>query len=153
MERRAVLKKLGVAGTLGTLAGCVGVSEQTSTPTASGDDESDGDDDCVDPDDDDGAADVAGTLLFVPRLAFEAITAPVYGTQFHSELDADAERERLIAYRDYYVEELGSEEQLQSTIASLADTTEVDHLLHDFLRVCVCDLPPSITEETLPGGG
>ncbi|WP_435317072.1 extracellular solute-binding protein [Haloarchaeobius sp. TZWSO28] len=41
MERRAVLKKLGVAGTLGTLAGCVGVQEQ-STATQANDDNSGG---------------------------------------------------------------------------------------------------------------
>ncbi len=34
MERRAVLKKLGVAGTLGTLAGCVGVQEQSTDTQA-----------------------------------------------------------------------------------------------------------------------
>lgn len=79
--------------------------------------------------------------------AFRMHDRPMYGTQFHSELDADAERERLIAYRDYYSEEMGSDVLFQTTLASLADTTEVDHLLYDFLRVCVCGLPPSVLED------
>lgn len=39
MDRRTVLKNLGIAGTIGALAGCVGVQEQgsTDTPASSGD--------------------------------------------------------------------------------------------------------------------
>ena len=69
-----------------------------------------------------------------PFQAFRLDGLPVYGTQFHSELDADRELERLIAYRDYYTREIGSDEEFQQIVSGLADTSEVDHLLYDFLR-------------------
>lgn len=69
-----------------------------------------------------------------PNQAFRIEGKPIYGTQFHSELDARREHERLIAYRDYYRSELGGDEAFQRIIDSLAPTTEVDHLLYDFLR-------------------
>lgn len=65
--------------------------------------------------------------------AFRLVDAPVYGTQFHSELDAARERERLIAYREYYRQDLPTDRDFQSVIDGLAETTEVDSLLHDFL--------------------
>jgi len=65
--------------------------------------------------------------------AFRLKDAPVYGTQFHSELDAARERERLVAYREYYIRELPTEEDFQRVVNNLAETTEVDSLLHDFL--------------------
>lgn len=65
--------------------------------------------------------------------AFRLKDRPVYGTQFHSELDADRERERLIAYRDYYRQDLPDEDTFQKVLDSLAETSEVDSLLHDFL--------------------
>lgn len=58
---------------------------------------------------------------------------PVYGTQFHSELDACRERERLVAYRAHYPEG-GDDATFERLLASLADTTEVDDLLHQFLQ-------------------
>lgn len=72
-----------------------------------------------------------------PNQAFRLPDVPVYGTQFHSELDADSERERLIAYRDYYREDMPDEEQFQAVLDALAETTDVDHLLRDFLTVHV----------------
>ncbi len=57
----------------------------------------------------------------------------IYGTQFHSELDARRERERLEAYWHLYEKELGSDEAFQRVLDSLADTTDADHLLYDFL--------------------
>lgn len=72
-----------------------------------------------------------------PNQAFRLTGVPVYGTQFHSELDADSERERLIAYRDYYHDDMPDEEQFQAVLDALADTTDVDHLLRDFLTVHV----------------
>ncbi len=72
-----------------------------------------------------------------PNQAFRLKGVPVYGTQFHSELDADSERERLIAYREYYREDMPDEEQFQAVLDALANTTEVDHLLRDFLTVHV----------------
>jgi GMP synthase (glutamine-hydrolysing) len=65
--------------------------------------------------------------------AFRLADAPIYGTQFHSELDAARERERLIAYRDYYRQDLPDEDDFQAVLNNLAETTEVDTLLHDFL--------------------
>lgn len=65
--------------------------------------------------------------------AFRLREVPVYGTQFHSELDAARERERLIAYRSYYRNEMPSEEAFQAVMDNLAETTEVDTLLYDFL--------------------
>ncbi|PEN15168.1 glutamine amidotransferase [Longibacter salinarum] len=72
-----------------------------------------------------------------PNQAFRLPDAPMYGTQFHSELDADSERERLIAYRDYYRDDLPDEAEFQAVLDGLAETTEVDHLLRDFLDVFV----------------
>lgn len=65
--------------------------------------------------------------------AFRLREAPVYGTQFHSELDAARERERLIAYREYYSQAFPTEKDFQRVMKNLAETTEVDALLHDFL--------------------
>lgn len=68
-----------------------------------------------------------------PCQAFRLDGLPVYGTQFHSELTADRERERLLAYRDYYREDLPGEDDFQGVLDSLLDTSEVDGLLYDFL--------------------
>ena len=65
--------------------------------------------------------------------AFKIRNKPVYGTQFHSELNAQRERERLIAYRDYYREDMPSKEEFQTVLDDLVDTTVVDRLLHVFL--------------------
>lgn len=67
-----------------------------------------------------------------PHQALRVAGRPVYGTQFHSELDACRERERLVAYRRHYPE-TGDDEAFQRVLDSLADTTEVDDLLHQFL--------------------
>lgn len=68
-----------------------------------------------------------------PNEAFRIKDKPIFGTQFHSELDAHRERERLIRYRTYYKDQLHSEEVFQSIIHGLQETTEVDHLMFDFL--------------------
>jgi GMP synthase (glutamine-hydrolysing) len=68
-----------------------------------------------------------------PNEAFRIKDRPMYGTQFHSELDAHRERERLIRYRQYYLEQLPSEEMFQAVLHGLRETTEVDHLMFDFL--------------------
>lgn len=65
--------------------------------------------------------------------AFRIQDKPIYGTQFHSELDAAAEKARLYAYRDFYTE-VESEADFQAIVASLAETTEVDGLLYAFLQ-------------------
>lgn len=68
--------------------------------------------------------------------AFRMAGKPIYGTQFHSELDAQREKDRLYAYRSHYTE-VSSEEEFQSIIDGLAETTEVDELLYKFLSTCV----------------
>ena len=68
-----------------------------------------------------------------PHQAFRLGDLPIYGTQFHSELDAATMHERLVAYRAHYAKHFGSEEAFQAVIDRLLETTEADHLLHDFL--------------------
>lgn len=68
-----------------------------------------------------------------PNQAFRMGARPMYGTQFHSELDARRERERLVAYRAYY-DEVAADSAFDAVIQSLSETTEADHLLYDFLR-------------------
>lgn len=68
-----------------------------------------------------------------PFEAFRIKDKPMYGTQFHSELDRKREGERLVKYRAYYVDQLHSEEIFQGVMDSLRETTEVDHLMYDFL--------------------
>lgn len=70
-----------------------------------------------------------------PYQAFRMEGTLVYGTQFHSELDARRERERLIRYQRFYLEEMPDDSALQHIIDHLAETTDVDHLLYDFLRL------------------
>lgn len=70
--------------------------------------------------------------------AFRIADRPMYGTQFHSELDADRERERLFRYREHYPE-IAADASFQEVLANLAETSEVDHLLHDFLMTFVVD--------------
>ncbi len=71
-----------------------------------------------------------------PNQAFRIGDKPIYGTQFHSELDASREKDRLYAYRDHYTE-VETEEAFQAIIDGLAETTEVDELLHKFLLTYV----------------
>jgi len=68
-----------------------------------------------------------------PYQAFRFADRPVYGTQFHSKLDAQRERERILKYRDYYRQALPDEASVRRVLANLAETTEVDTLLYDFL--------------------
>lgn len=86
--------------------------------------------------------------------AFKLEGRPVYGTQFHSELDAERERERILVYREYYRDALPDEETVQYVLNDLADTTEVDHLLYDFLTTFVArrqdPTVPSSVEPPVP---
>ncbi len=84
-----------------------------------------------------------------PNQAFRLNGAPVYGTQFHSELDAKRERERILVYREYYRSALPDEETVQRVLDTLADTTEVDNLLYDFLMTFAARPHPSIEPSTL----
>lgn len=83
----------------------------------------------------DAAVDLAYSAT-QPHQAFRIKGKPIYGTQFHSELDAARERERLFTYRDLYPE-IGSEEAFQAILDGLAETTEVDTLMHKFLHTYV----------------
>lgn len=82
-----------------------------------------------------GATELAKNEL--PYQAFRLEGLPIYGTQFHSELDAERERERILVYRKHYRDALPDEETVQYVLDDLADTTEVDHLLYDFLTTYV----------------
>jgi GMP synthase (glutamine-hydrolysing) len=70
--------------------------------------------------------------------AFRMADAPMYGTQFHTELSPDRVRERLVAYRGHY-DEVHTDEAMDQVLASLDETTEADFLLHDFLVRVVID--------------
>jgi GMP synthase (glutamine-hydrolysing) len=80
----------------------------------------------------DGAVELA-TNGTAPFQAFRMKDRPIYGTQFHSELNAEAERARLYEYRDHYPL-MKDETSFQSVLDSLAETTEVDSLLPRFLN-------------------
>lgn len=85
----------------------------------------------------------------IPYQAFKLRDRPVYGTQFHSELDAERERERILVYREYYRDALPDEETVRRVLDDLADTTEVDHLLYDFLMTFVARPDPSEVRGTI----
>lgn len=73
--------------------------------------------------------------------AFRIDGRPMYGTQFHSELDARRERERLFRYRKHYPE-IEADGTFQAVLENLAETSEVDHLLHDFLLKIALERTP-----------
>lgn len=56
----------------------------------------------------------------------------MYGTQFHSELDAETERQRLVAYRGHYPE-MADDKPFQAVLDSLRDSPDADELLKRFL--------------------
>ena len=84
-----------------------------------------------------------------PNQAYRMDDRPLYGTQFHSELDAERERERILVYREYYRSALPDEETVQRVLNNLADTTEVDNLLYDFLMTFVARPHPTTAPSTL----
>ncbi len=67
-----------------------------------------------------------------PFQAIRIKDRPIYGTQFHSELDAEAEEARIIEYRHHYPL-LADDETFRRVVGSLEPTTEVDSLLNRFL--------------------
>lgn len=67
-----------------------------------------------------------------PFQAFRMRDAPIYGTQFHTELDMETERSRLVTYRPYYPE-MQDEAVYQATMNSLRPTPDADDLLRRFL--------------------
>ncbi|PSQ76702.1 MAG: glutamine amidotransferase [Bacteroidetes bacterium QH_7_62_13] len=83
--------------------------------------------------------------------AFRLEQAPVYGTQFHSELNAERERERILVYKEQYRDALPDDGKVQRVLDSLADTTAVDDLLYDFLTTFVArGLPATPLTELVP---
>ncbi len=73
-----------------------------------------------------------------PFQAFRLTDRPIYGTQFHSELDAERERQRLVAYRAHYPE-MQDDTVFAETVGELRDTPEVDRLLYTFLERFAAD--------------
>lgn len=69
-----------------------------------------------------------------PNQAFRLGEAPIYGAQFHPELDEAAERSRLVAYRAHYPES-GDDAEFQAMLASLRPTPHADGLLRRFLEL------------------
>ena len=68
---------------------------------------------------------------------FRIIDRPIYGTQFHSELDSQREAERLIEYREQYADSYESDDAFQAVLDSLKKTTEVDGLMRAFVKTFV----------------
>ncbi|MEM9999117.1 MAG: type 1 glutamine amidotransferase [Bacteroidota bacterium] len=90
-----------------------------------------------------GAIELA-TNSRAPHQAFRMAGLPIYGTQFHSELNAAAERDRLVTYRAYYPE-MQDDARFDAVIGALRETPEVDALLGAFLRTFVAPVPASDT--------
>ncbi|MEO0559611.1 MAG: type 1 glutamine amidotransferase [Bacteroidota bacterium] len=67
-----------------------------------------------------------------PYQAIRIGDLPIYGTQFHSELDEHTERGRLITYRSYYPE-MADDAIFQATLDGLRPSPDADDLLHRFL--------------------
>jgi GMP synthase (glutamine-hydrolysing) len=74
-------------------------------------------------------------LAFSERSRNQAIRlddAPVYGTQFHSELNEERLRERLLVYLNDYVED---EAEYDRIVRSLRPSIDADRLLARFLEL------------------
>lgn len=69
-----------------------------------------------------------------PFQAFRMAGLPIYGTQFHSELDVSTERSRLLAYRGHYPE-MQDDETFQRVLDALHETPDADDLLRRFLML------------------
>ena len=67
-----------------------------------------------------------------PNQAFRLEGLPIYGTQFHSELDAETERQRLLAYRAHYPDMAG-DDAFDAVLDGLRDSPDADDLLRRFL--------------------
>ncbi len=79
----------------------------------------------------DGAVELARNDR-APYQALRMEGLPIYGTQFHSELNAETERSRLLAYRDHYPE-MQDHATFQRVLDALHETPEADDLLRRFL--------------------
>ena len=69
-----------------------------------------------------------------PYQAFRLGELPIYGTQFHSELDRAAQAGRMLAYRAHYPE-MAEDDTFTTTLDSLRETPDVDRLLYEFVRL------------------
>ncbi|MEM6288973.1 MAG: type 1 glutamine amidotransferase [Bacteroidota bacterium] len=78
-----------------------------------------------------GAVELAANDV-APYQAFRLEGVPIYGTQFHSELDAETERLRLVAYRAHYPE-MQDDAIFEATLDALYETPDADDLLRRFL--------------------
>lgn len=79
-----------------------------------------------------GAVELA-TNDVAPNQAFRLRDLPIYGTQFHSELDAQAELDRLLTYRAYYPE-MADDAEFNRVVAGVRPTPAADGLLRSFLE-------------------
>ncbi len=66
-----------------------------------------------------------------PAQAIRLADKPVYGTQFHSEMDEESLRERLLVFLKDYV---GGEEEYQQILRGLRPSIEADRLMELFLE-------------------
>ena len=83
-----------------------------------------------------------------PYQAFRLDGLPIYGTQFHSELDAQTERGRLVEYREHYPE-MADDDVFAATLDALRDTPEADDLLRRFLLLYAVEDGPARLAEAL----
>ncbi|GAB5537840.1 MAG: type 1 glutamine amidotransferase [Rubricoccaceae bacterium] len=94
-----------------------------------------------------GAVELAKTDI-APYQAFRLRDLPIYGTQFHSELDEHTERGRLITYRAYYPE-MADDAIFQATLDGLRASPDADDLLHRFLLLFAVEGGADLLEEQL----
>ena len=87
-----------------------------------------------------------------PHQAFRLEGLPVYGTQFHSELDVATERARLLAYRAHYPE-MADGDAFQRVLDGLYETPDADDLLRRFLMLYAVDGGPERLAGAVPDGG
>lgn len=80
-----------------------------------------------------GAVELACNEM-APFQAFRMGDAPVYGAQFHPELDAAAAHGRLVTYRAHYPEG-GDDAAFEAMLAALRPTPHADRLLRRFLEL------------------
>lgn len=78
-----------------------------------------------------GASELAANAT-APNQAFRMDGTGIYGTQFHSELDAETERQRLVAYRAHYPE-MADDEVFRETIEAVRPSPHADDLLRRWL--------------------
>ena len=86
-----------------------------------------------------------------PHQAFRLEGLPIYGTQFHSELDAATERARLLAYRDHYPA-MADGDTFQRVLDGLYETPDADDLLRRFLTLYAVDGGADRLEGAVPDG-